>query len=145
MSARKIVTIVVAICAILLALPLSLQHLFTAWTDQWLTRYTPFSQPAKATSPNQEDWLLTSEDFTPNVYQSNPYVANGYFGQSLPAEGSGYWVQRNLSAHPEDFSVNGISASHLLSGCLVMEYARLAVGRATSHLWDRVWILEFAK
>ena len=42
-------------------------------------------------------WTLETDAFIPNHYQSSPYVANGYFGQRLPAEGVGHWVYRNAT------------------------------------------------
>lgn len=39
-------------------------------------------------------WLLYTNTFVPNRYQKAPRVANGYFGQTLPAEGVGYCIQR---------------------------------------------------
>ncbi|PKX99836.1 glycoside hydrolase family 65 protein [Aspergillus campestris IBT 28561] len=38
--------------------------------------------------------MLCTDSFLPNHYQTAPYVSNGYFGQTLPSEGMGYWVQR---------------------------------------------------
>jgi hypothetical protein len=43
---------------------------------------------------DDETWLLCTDSFVPNRYQTAPHVANGYFGQSLPAEGAGYWIQQ---------------------------------------------------
>lgn len=40
---------------------------------------------------------LKTTAFMPNHYQTGPYVANGYFGQRLPSEGMGYWIQKNLT------------------------------------------------
>ncbi|RFU27066.1 hypothetical protein B7463_g9262, partial [Scytalidium lignicola] len=42
----------------------------------------------------------------PNHFQAYPYVANGYFGQTLPAEGVGYWIQSNRSADGQSWSFN---------------------------------------
>lgn len=42
-----------------------------------------------------EDWVLETRAFLPNHYQTSPYVSNGYFGQSLPVEGVGYWIERD--------------------------------------------------
>ncbi|KAB5585706.1 glycoside hydrolase family 65 protein [Coniochaeta sp. 2T2.1] len=41
---------------------------------------------------DSDPWTLSTTTFTPNHYQSSAYVANGYFGQRLPAEGVGYWT-----------------------------------------------------
>ena len=46
---------------------------------------------------HSDPWLLSTDQFQGNHYQSSPYVANGYFGQRLPAEGVGYWIYRNES------------------------------------------------
>jgi hypothetical protein len=43
------------------------------------------------------DWLLETTAFTPNHFQTAPYVANGYFGQTLPSEGVGYWIERDAN------------------------------------------------
>lgn len=40
-------------------------------------------------------WILSTSQFIANRYQTSPYVANGYFGQRLPAEGVGHWVNRD--------------------------------------------------
>jgi hypothetical protein len=50
-----------------------------------------------AESFENSSWTLTSTRFVPNKFQHRPYVANGYFGQNLPAEGVGYWADRNHS------------------------------------------------
>ncbi|KAI5460919.1 Six-hairpin glycosidase-like protein [Mariannaea sp. PMI_226] len=46
-------------------------------------------------------WILTTDSFVPNRYQNSPYVANGYFGQRLPAEGVGYWVYKDESTQED--------------------------------------------
>ncbi|KAL7940181.1 glycoside hydrolase family 65 protein [Trichoderma barbatum] len=48
-------------------------------------------------SAASDPWTLSTNQFTANHYQSSPYVANGYFGQRLPAEGVGYWVYQDHS------------------------------------------------
>ncbi|KAH0489787.1 hypothetical protein TgHK011_001285 [Trichoderma gracile] len=48
-------------------------------------------------SATYDPWLLSTHQFQGNHYQNSPYVANGYFGQRLPAEGVGYWIYRNES------------------------------------------------
>ena len=52
-------------------------------------------------------WTLATESYTPNHYQTAPYVANGYFGQALPSEGVGYWIERNFSASEGSWELNG--------------------------------------
>lgn len=37
-------------------------------------------------------WTLSTSTLIPNHYQTQPYVANGYHGSRIPAEGIGYWV-----------------------------------------------------
>lgn len=52
-------------------------------------------------------WTLTTNKFDPNHYQTAPYVSNGYFGQALPSEGVGYWIERNFSASKGSWELNG--------------------------------------
>jgi hypothetical protein len=52
-------------------------------------------------------WTLTTDTYAPNHYQTAPYVANGYFGQALPSEGVGYWIERNFSASKGSWELNG--------------------------------------
>jgi hypothetical protein len=51
-----------------------------------------FYRPAKLAEYDPETWTLATRHFTPNRYQVQPYVANGYHGSRLTAEGAGYWV-----------------------------------------------------
>lgn len=44
-----------------------------------------------------ETWSLLTTSFIPNRYQVQPYVANGYHGTRLPAEGMGFWVEHNFT------------------------------------------------
>ncbi|RFU81709.1 carbohydrate-binding module family 32 [Trichoderma arundinaceum] len=46
---------------------------------------------------DSDPWILSTNQFIANFYQSTPYVANGYFGQRLPAEGVGYWIYQDNS------------------------------------------------
>lgn len=48
-------------------------------------------------SADSDPWILSTKQFIANRYQNSPYVANGYFGQRLPAEGVGYWTYRDNS------------------------------------------------
>src|SRR3979490_1648348 len=36
---------------------------------------------------------VSTATFGPNHFQTAPYVANGYFGQALPSESVGYWIE----------------------------------------------------
>lgn len=57
-----------------------------------------YTEGLKSSSlPNTHDWswILETNEFVPNKYQRTPYVANGYIGQRLPAEGVGYWIDIN--------------------------------------------------
>lgn len=54
--------------------------------------YRPGQQPSGFFP---DDWVLETRTFLPNHYQTAPYVSNGYFGQSLPSEGVGYWIERD--------------------------------------------------
>lgn len=60
-----------------------------------------------------DEWLMQSRVFNQNKFQAYPYVSNGYFGQTLPAEGVGYWVQQNKSFAAGGFSVNSLYLSIL--------------------------------
>ncbi|KUL86777.1 hypothetical protein ZTR_04773 [Talaromyces verruculosus] len=44
---------------------------------------------------HDKEWLLETTAFQPNHFQTAPYVSNGYFGQTLPSEGVGYWIERD--------------------------------------------------
>lgn len=50
------------------------------------------SRPADIAEYDAETWTLGTRTMLPNVYQAQPYVANGYHGSRLTAEGVGYWV-----------------------------------------------------
>ncbi|OIW27858.1 glycoside hydrolase family 65 protein [Coniochaeta ligniaria NRRL 30616] len=56
-----------------------------------------FDHDASGSSGDADSWTLSTDTFTANHYQSSAYVANGYFGQRLPAEGVGYWIYRDDS------------------------------------------------
>lgn len=47
-----------------------------------------------------DTWVLSTTHFVPNYYQVQPYIANGYHGARLTAEGFGFWRQRNAT-HPD--------------------------------------------
>ncbi|CRG91163.1 hypothetical protein PISL3812_08211 [Talaromyces islandicus] len=57
--------------------------------QQWL--------PHNGQQQQDPGWLLETTTFTPNHFQTAPYVANGYFGQTLPSEGVGYWIERDAN------------------------------------------------
>jgi hypothetical protein len=57
------------------------------------------------------EWLMQTTVLSQNEFQAYPYVSNGYFGQTLPAEGVGYWVQQNKSTASGGFSVNSLCPS----------------------------------
>jgi hypothetical protein len=50
------------------------------------------SRPANYSEYDPETWTLGTHTFLPNEWQVQPYVANGYHGSRLTAEGIGYWV-----------------------------------------------------
>ncbi|KAF8427732.1 glycosyl hydrolase family 65 central catalytic domain-containing protein [Tirmania nivea] len=54
-------------------------------------------ESANLSSWDADTWTLTTTSFIPNRYQMQPYVANGYHGSRLPAEGMGFWVDRNIT------------------------------------------------
>ncbi|KAA8909403.1 glycosyl hydrolase family 65 central catalytic domain-containing protein [Sphaerosporella brunnea] len=53
------------------------------------------SRPANMSEYDPETWTLGTHSFVPNAWQVQPYVANGYHGSRLTAEGAGYWRIRN--------------------------------------------------
>lgn len=72
-------------------------------------------QKAEHTFANGTDeWSMQTELFSSNEFQAYPYVSNGYFGQTLPAEGLGYWVQQNRSTTKGTPSLNSLSSTLLL-------------------------------
>jgi len=60
-----------------------------------------------------DEWSMQTKIFRPNEFQAYPYVSNGYFGQTLPAEGVGYWVQQNTSTTTRTLSINSLSPTLL--------------------------------
>lgn len=48
--------------------------------------------PQNITTYDADNWVLSTTTFIPNHYQTQPYVANGYHGSRVPAEGIGFWV-----------------------------------------------------
>ncbi|KAH8802506.1 family 65 glycoside hydrolase [Xylogone sp. PMI_703] len=74
------------------------------WHEALLLRLQRLLQ--QPPSYNPDEWLLQTSTFRPNHFQSYPNVANGYFGQTLPAEGVGYWIQRNRTADGEPWVLN---------------------------------------
>lgn len=72
----------------------------------------PIAKDHAISSVHEDSWTLTSTRLVPNSFQHRPYVANGYFGQNLPAEGVGYWVDRNDSDYDRP-AVNGTKHSAL--------------------------------
>lgn len=93
------VTVIVFVCLTLLltyttALPLDLWSVLTG--RQLSTPPPPsFSNnhlPQNITDYDAKNWVLSTTTFIPNHYQTQPYVANGYHGSRVPAEGIGFWV-----------------------------------------------------
>jgi hypothetical protein len=39
-------------------------------------------------------WSISTSTFCPNRFSTAPYVANGYFGQALPSESTGFWIEK---------------------------------------------------
>lgn len=93
------VTAIVFVCLTLLltyaaALPLDL---WSVLTGRQLSTPPPSSfsnnhVPQNITAYDAENWVLSTTTFIPNHYQTQPYVANGYHGSRVPAEGIGFWV-----------------------------------------------------
>lgn len=93
------VTAIVFVCLTLLltytaALPLDL---WSVLTGRQLSTPPPSSfsnnhVPQNITKYDAKNWVLSTTSFIPNHYQTQPYVANGYHGSRVPAEGIGFWV-----------------------------------------------------
>ncbi|TGZ79658.1 hypothetical protein EX30DRAFT_372957 [Ascodesmis nigricans] len=67
--------------------------------------FLDWNQPSNLTEWDPERWVLSTSVFTPNAYQVQPYVANGYHGSRLTAEGAGYWRIRNETG--DTWPING--------------------------------------
>ncbi|KAF8246310.1 hypothetical protein K440DRAFT_553753 [Wilcoxina mikolae CBS 423.85] len=57
------------------------------------------------TEYDPDTWTLGTHVLLQNAYQVQPYVANGYHGSRLAAEGVGYWVIRNETG--QTWPING--------------------------------------
>lgn len=57
--------------------------------------FRDWTRPQNITTWDADTWTLSTNVFLPNHYQVQPYVANGYHGSRLPAEGMGFWIERN--------------------------------------------------
>ncbi|KAI5778880.1 glycosyl hydrolase family 65 central catalytic domain-containing protein [Geopyxis carbonaria] len=64
-----------------------------------------FHRIANMTEYDPETWTLGTHKFVQNAYQVQPYVANGYHGSRLTAEGAGYWRIHNLTG--DTWPING--------------------------------------
>lgn len=60
--------------------------------------------PQNITDFDSESWVLSTTSFIPNHYQNQPYVANGYHGSRVPAEGVGFWI----STSDPDYNPNEV-------------------------------------
>jgi len=57
-----------------------------------LNDFLNVSRPANMTEYDPDTWTLGTRTLVQNAWQVQPYVANGYHGSRLTAEGQGYWV-----------------------------------------------------
>ncbi|RPA98401.1 hypothetical protein L873DRAFT_1687777 [Choiromyces venosus 120613-1] len=64
-------------------------------------------QPHNITDYDPESWTLSTKTLITNHYQTQPYVANGYHGSRIPAEGIGYLVLKNNSNRNGVWPING--------------------------------------
>lgn len=78
-------------------------------------------------SANSDPWILSTNQFIPNRYQNSPYVANGYFGQRLPAEGAGYWIYQDNSTG--DYMLNCQCSDFALCGTILTSLVITQPGR----------------
>ncbi|GAA5888338.1 hypothetical protein JCM5296_003292 [Sporobolomyces johnsonii] len=49
-----------------------------------------------------DDWTLSTTEFNRTAWQTQAYVANGYIGQRIPAEGAGYRAVTPINASADD-------------------------------------------
>ncbi|KAL7271364.1 alpha,alpha-trehalase ath1 [Rhizina undulata] len=56
-----------------------------------LNDFLDWYRPTNISNWEENGWRLTTSTFIPNAFQTQPYVANGYHGSRIPAEGMGYW------------------------------------------------------
>ncbi|KAI5798413.1 glycosyl hydrolase family 65 central catalytic domain-containing protein [Pyronema domesticum] len=70
-----------------------------------LNDFQNVSRPAQMAEYDAETWTLGTHVFLPNQYQVQPYIANGYHGSRLTAEGAGYWRIHNETGNT--WPING--------------------------------------
>ncbi len=103
-----------AVSSVTYALIFSKGILFGIQSYRWHELDFKLPGQLKPSQEDLDDWVMSTNTFRPNEYQTYPYVANGYFGQSLPAEGSGYWIQKNESSIATGWSLNSRYCQELL-------------------------------
>lgn len=132
------VTVIVFVCLTLLftytaALPLDL---WSVLTGRQLSTPPPASfsnnhVPQNITAYDAKNWVLSTTTFIPNHYQTQPYVANGYHGSRVPAEGIGFWVCFRIYI-PFGSLILIIPRSRAMIPTRT-ESTRSTVGRSTTH------------
>ncbi|KAI5843591.1 glycosyl hydrolase family 65 central catalytic domain-containing protein [Tricharina praecox] len=63
------------------------------------------SRPANMAEYDPDTWTLGTHSLVQNEWQVQPYVANGYHGSRLTAEGLGYWRIHNVTG--DTWPING--------------------------------------
>ena len=97
-----------AIASVAYALAFSTGAQFDPNSYNWQTLWLGHLRNPQASKVQADNWIMQAAGFSPNQFQTYPYVANGYFGQTLPAEGVGYWIQKNRSTDTEASSINSL-------------------------------------
>ena len=69
-----------------------------SWNPASLLNYLPVSEDGCTDLRNgaldRATWTISTDTFCPNHFSTAAYVANGYFGQTLPSEAVGYWTEK---------------------------------------------------
>jgi len=72
-----------------------------------LNDFLNVSRPANMSEYDPETWTLGTHTLVQNAWQVQPYVANGYHGSRLTAEGPGYWVC--VMSRPSELEITLVS------------------------------------
>ena len=109
MSCLMLLALFLGIASIICGLLFSGSIQFNLGRSQWKQSWLSQKEHQVNSQKGDDDWLMQTENFRPNEFQACPYVSNGYFGQTLPAEGVGYWIQQNRSPGKKAWSINSQS------------------------------------
>ena len=121
---------------------------YDLYDRRWLFAQSLSHQPSipitARSQPCHDDakWMLCTDAFVPNHYQTAPYVSNGYFGQTLPSEGMGYWIQRGENG---SFTNNCMFLRRDDQYDIALTAHSMAARSAPSNIWHGFRVLEPAR